>query len=201
MYCAAAALFLRCFTIILQRAATSGWKKWHIYIEMAPDMKVQGVEWCQSVGVFQKTSREPLKVRPRPARTAAAFPNGGDFPPVSSHFCWCLISEAGFKGTRSHLCSLHREVRRSNRSDLREQAEEAKKKKSDSIMNVGRATQRWRVKKIFFSSEQEFKGQRGSFEPATTVDTVLEYCCTGLRVVGIPGFISMPVLHVFKNPP
>lgn len=49
------------------------------------------------------------------------------FSPVSSHFCSCLISEAGFKGTRSHLCSLYRKVRRSNRSDLREQAEGKKR--------------------------------------------------------------------------
>lgn len=48
----------------------------------------------------------------------------------------------------------------------------------------------------FLSSEQEFKGQRVSFEPATTVNIVMQYCCT---VVDISDFISMPVLHRNKN--
>lgn len=48
----------------------------------------------------------------------------------------------------------------------------------------------------FLSSEQEFKGQRVSFEPATTVNIFMAYCCT---VVEISDFISMPVLRACKN--
>lgn len=84
------------------------------------------------------------------------------FSPVSSHFCSCLISEAGFKGTRSHLCSLYRRVRRSNRCDLGEQAEG--KKRIDSIMNVSLAAQGWRVKTWRKEIKRERRRRRISFK-------------------------------------
>lgn len=77
------------------------------------------------------------------------------FSPVSSHFCSCLISEAGFKGTRSQLHSLLRKVRCSRRSDPKRAS--GGETKIYCIMNVGELRHGGEEKERWVESEGSSK--------------------------------------------